>query len=87
MKFLFYFYNLLKYIKITELIINLIIILIFSNWNYQLSDNSLVVRMDASQAFDPGSSPGYRIQIFFLNVVIIFVNSRNLSRIISIMKK
>ena len=31
------------------------------------SDSSLVVRMDASQAFDPGSSPGYR-KYFFLNI-------------------
>ena len=30
------------------------------------SDSSLVVRMDASQAFDPGSSPGYRISFLFL---------------------
>ena len=35
---------------------------------YQLSDNSLVVRMDASQAFDPGSSPGYRINFFFFKI-------------------
>ena len=36
------------------------------NLKYQICDSSLVVRMDASQAFDPGSSPGYRNNFFFL---------------------
>ena len=35
------------------------------NFQISVSDSSLVVRMDASQAFDPGSSPGYRMESFF----------------------
>ena len=35
------------------------------NFQISVSDSSLVVRMDASQAFDPGSSPGYRKKHFF----------------------
>ena len=34
------------------------------NFQISVSDSSLVVRMDASQAFDPGSSPGYRTRLF-----------------------
>ena len=48
------------------------------------SDSSLVVRMDASQAFDPGSSPGYRISFLFL---IINNNILYLKYIVSILKK
>ena len=46
------------------MIMNILIINILC-LKISVCDSSLVVRMDASQAFDPGSSPGYRTKFFF----------------------
>ena len=48
------------------------------DFQISVSDSSLVVRMDASQAFDPGSSPGYRIKFFFNLIMVIIIKQKDI---------